>query len=198
MTGAQADLMRQVMGAIEGADGHWDQTQWRQVLRDEDDVDPDIARTGQFGLTADDAACGTAMCFAGWAVHLAPRERVRYLVTPAMVVAARRSGDANLLALLDYYSTKVLSDQGVLAGQLSDLLAQLIDRDASSDDQHSRLVGVLVAEHGERLDWHVTNVREAARALLGLAPRDLFDLFSSEHQVEDLRSIVDAHTGAAQ
>lgn len=188
-----ADLLRKTLDAVEHADGHWRQDDWRDLSGDTWRItEPQIARSGQYGLSAADAECGTTMCFAGWAVQLSPR--AVYLVDAEAVVAARRADDLDLAYALTALAERVLVRPTAMDGMGCgyEALDEWLDRRLRCLDLTAQACALLRLTHADRLDWTVTLVQDAALRVLGIGS-DPLGLFEGDKNADSVQATVEAY-----
>lgn len=90
-----ADLLQRTLDHIRTVPEGWNQKAWRKVFTDEDGI-----------ATLGPTLCGTAMCFAGEAVHL--HEPEAWLINAAVIAEVAQSRDAELTREISYLAEYVL------------------------------------------------------------------------------------------
>lgn len=171
---ANSELLREVLEQIECLDE-------RESKRDERD-----RRWHQGEWRAIDDHCGTAMCFAGWTVELAPQSAV-YLVEASDVA------DDGVSCIYETHVVVLDSHTPGTFGTVGSVLSQM------SSDERARVLAGLVRRTGlsryELYDLAVEGVQLAARRLLGLDIDTADWLFDPVNSLATIRTIVNDLTG---
>lgn len=138
---ANAELLTRTLEQIKANQEAWDQGTWATHLNPGEHVDEDgniVTADGEdpdvhYVEDADDPACGTAMCFAGWATQLSgwlPKFNGNSRYTGTCVkdgeVASIMDKAAELLDI-DTYDADALFSGGNSLDKLEDFVATLIE-----------------------------------------------------------------------
>lgn len=98
-----ADLLQRTLDHIRTAPEGWDQGTWRAILRDDNGI-----------ATLGPTMCGTAMCFAGEAVHL--HDPDAWLINTDVITKVAQAKDFSLSVEISYLAEYVLLDDPALGG----------------------------------------------------------------------------------
>ena len=178
--------MQGVLKAIEETDGHWDQREWR-VLDFVSGRITDLAPStqGLHGLTELDYMCSTAMCCAGWAVHLEPS--LTYLITPQIAIEARalsmEVGDFDDLVITPPGASRFVSPGfGTMSWEKY--------RNGEFLGMGSAMAALIQRHHPTLTDKSkIVSIETAAVNILGIE-QDPLMLFDSDNTLADVKRII--------
>lgn len=91
------DLLQRTLDHIKEVPEGWDQNTWRKILTDDNEI-----------ATLGPTMCGTAMCFAGEAVHL--HDPNAWLINTEVIAKVAQAQDYELSREISYLSEYVLVD----------------------------------------------------------------------------------------
>lgn len=178
-------LMQEVLKAIEETDGHWQQCEWRVLdFVTERITDLTPSTQGLHGLTELDYTCGTAMCCAGWAVHLEPS--LTYLITPQIAIEAR----ALFMEVGDFDDLVIAAPEtGIVA--LGYCFSQTWRAYWQTElGMGSAMANLIQRHHPTLTDEHViVSIEAAAASILGIEA-DPLALFEAGNTLADVKRII--------
>lgn len=188
VTGINADLMLAVRDQIEANRTWWNQSVWRDVVEtmewvnEEFRATPDAIKAAVAYGHESEPACGTSMCFAGWATEIARADWV-----------------------LDAKALRHIREQDLELSDYEDLYDALLVPWGDGSGPGYRLTGhgwlnELLAERGFTGSTHYkTTVPQYATSLLfGDDPWDPLDLFGSNHSFEYVVAAATYYAGATK
>ena len=190
--GFNLELANDVYDTISKNPYLWNQASWRDV----DVLDPDFgseqllanSKMVAFEMELDKPACGTTMCFAGWATELVKVDWVvdAYWFDKINRTQATEMEDPNgtLFDLVNYAEMVLLPN---VPGDLVDL-----DNQMAWTNLPEPLSKRLVARGFTPRTHHLGTVQDAGQEALGI-DHDRLGLFSAGNNLDQIRTIIDGY-----
>lgn len=153
-----ADLLQRTLDHIREAPEGWNQRTWRKVFTDDNEI-----------ATLGPTMCGTAMCFAGEAVHL--HDPSAWLINTEVIAKVAQARDVELTREIGYLAEYVLIDSAASHVSIPKEIADL------------RGVGTWCA---------AVTAHFRAIELLGITRAEADALFDEDNAFEELEAMVAA------